>query len=264
VTANLFFLFIGVGVLPVVLEAKQQIILMLIRGNCFFALLCLLLAVNLTSCDTEDPGPVQQTEREFSIIDFDRLEIASALDVRVEQSNIFDIQVKGDRRNVNDLEVYKSGSTLVIKFDDNSNRIHDTYITITMPRLEGAIFSAASSSKVNGFESDGDLDLHVSGASVCQLNAGYREVNLTLAGSSSLLMSGLGDEINADISGASVLTAFEYPVRQANINVSGASNGKVTVTDELMAVAAGASSVIYRGSPSVTTEISGGSTVIKD
>jgi hypothetical protein len=237
---------------------------MLIRSHGFFALVCLFIAFNLSSCDTEDPGPVQQTEKDFSIIDFDRLEVASAVDVRVEQSSVYDIQVKGDRRNVNDLEVYKNGSTLVIKFDDNSNRIHETYITITMPRLEGAIFSAASSSKVNGFESDGDLDFHVSGASVCQLSAGYREVNLTLSGSSSLLMSGLGDEINAEISGASVLTAFDYPVREANINVSGASNGKVTVTDELMAVAAGASSLIYRGSPSLTTEISGGSTVIKD
>jgi hypothetical protein len=237
---------------------------MLILRNGFASLLCLFLAFNLTSCDTEDPGPIQQTEKEFSIIDFDRLEIASALDVRVEQSNVYDVQVRGDRRNVNDLEVYKSGNTLVIKFDDNANRIHETYITITMPRLDGAIFSAASSSKVNGFESDADLDLHVSGGSLCQVSAGYREVNLTLSGSSSLLMSGLGDEINAEISGASGLTAFDYPVREANINVSGASNGKVTVTDELMAVAAGSSSLIYRGSPSVVTEISGGSTVIKD
>jgi hypothetical protein len=237
---------------------------MLNHRNGFTALLCLFVALNLISCDTEDPGPIQQSEREFSIVDFDRVEIESAVDVRIEQSNVFDIQVRGDRRNVNDLEVYKSGGTLVIKFDDNSNRIHDTYVTITMPRLEGVIFSAASSSKVNGFESDGDLDLHVSGASVCQLNAGYREVNLTLSGSSSLFMSGLGDEINAEISGASVLTAFDYPVREASINVSGASNGKVTVTDELMAVAGGSSSLIYRGSPSVTTSISGGSTVVKD
>jgi hypothetical protein len=77
-------------------------------------------------------------------------------------------------------------------------------------------------------------------------------------------MSGLGDEINAEISGASVLTAFEYPVREAHINVSGASSGKVTVTDELSAVAADASSLIYRGNPSVTTSTSGGSTVVRD
>ncbi len=151
---------------------------MLTRRNGFAALLCLFLAFNLISCECEDPGPVQRTEKEFDIIDFDRLEIASALDVRVEQSNVYSIEVRGDRRNIDDLDVYKSGSTLIIKFDDNSNRNHETLITITMPHLEGANFSAASTSKVNGFESDEDLDLYLSGASVCQLNAGYREVNL--------------------------------------------------------------------------------------
>jgi hypothetical protein len=87
------------------------------------------------------------------------------------------------------------------------------------------------------------------------VNAGYREVNVTLSGASNLLMSGLGDEINAEISGASVLVAFDYPVREADVNVSGASSGKVTVTDELTAVAA-VPALIYRGNPSVITEIS--------
>jgi len=237
---------------------------MLIRRKNLAALLCLFLAFNLLSCECEDPGPVQRTEKEFDMIDFDRVEITSALDVRVEQSNVYSAQVRGDRRNVDDLDVYKSGSTLIIKFDDNSNRNHETFVTITMPHLEGVNFSAASSSKVNGFESDKDLDLYVSGASVCQLSVGYREVNLNLSGASSLVMSGLGDEINAEISGASVLTAFDYPVRQADVNVSGASNGKVTVTDELKVAAEGASSLIYRGNPSVSTSVSGGSAVIKD
>ena len=237
---------------------------MFIRPKGITAISCSLLMFGLLGCETEDPGPIQKFDKEFTIIDFDRLEIGSALDVSVEQSNIYSIKVRGDRRNIDDLDFSKSGNTLVIKFDDNSNRIHETYIAITMPYLEGANFSGASTSRIDGFESDDDLDLYIYGSSVCQLNAGYREVNLSLSGSSNLLMSGLGDEINAEISGASVLTAFDYPVREADINVSGASSGKVTVTDELNAVAADASSLIYRGNPSVTTSTSGGSTVIKD
>ena len=235
---------------------------MTIRRISVAAIFCL--ALGLLACETEDPGPVQQLEKEFYEVDFERLEVASALEVHVEQSNIYSISVSGDRRNIDDLRIYKSGNTLVLKFDDNPNRIHDTKIDITMPRLEGANFSAASSSTINGFESDEDLDLYISGASVCQLNAGYRELNLSLSGASNLVMSGLGDEINAEISGASVLTAFYYPVREAHINLSGASNGKVTVTDELHAIAAGSSSLIYRGSPSLTSSTSGSSTVVKD
>lgn len=218
----------------------------------------------LLSCETEDHGPVQRADKEFSVVDFDRLEIGSALDVTVEQSNVYSIKVTGDRRNIDDLEVYKTGNTLIIEFDENVNRIHQTHITITMPRLEGVNFSEASTSTVDGFESDEDLDMYISGASVCQLNAGYREINLSLSGGSNLVLTGLGDEINADISGASVLTAFDYPVREAYVDLSGASNAKVTVTDELTAVAEGASSLIYRGNPSVTSQTSGGSAVIKE
>ena len=229
-----------------------------------FAFFFLSVLIILSSCETEDPGPLQEVVREFPVVGFDRLEMGSAFNIRVEQSSTYGIQISGDRRNIEDLEVFKTGSTLVIRFEDHGNRNHQTFITITMPRLEAANFSGASISTVNGFESDEELDIYLSGASVCQLHAGYRELNLMLTGASTLQMFGLGDEIHAEVSGASILTAYDFPVRQADLDISGASRGKVTVTDELTAVATGASSVLYRGNPSVTSTVSGASTVRKD
>lgn len=226
--------------------------------------LCLLVAA-FTGCDhTEDPGPLQESTETYSLVDFDRLEMGSAFNIRVEQANTFSIEVRGDRRNLNDLDVFKSGSTLIIKFDDNANRRHDTYITITMPKLKEVNFSGATESRIIGFESDEDLNIYLSGASVSQLDAGYRKVNLVLSGASSLHLFGLGDELKAEVSGASVLSAFDYPVGKADINVSGASSGKVTVSDELNVVAGGASSILYRGNPSVNSNVSGASSVQKD
>ncbi|HEY3403859.1 MAG TPA: head GIN domain-containing protein, partial [Ohtaekwangia sp.] len=216
------------------------------------------------SCEQEDPGPMQFTQRDYSTVDFDRLEIGSAFRIEVEQANTFSIHVEGDRRNIDDLDVFKSGSTLIIRFDENANRRHDTYITITMPRLEGVNFSGASVSTVKGFESEEDLDFILSGASVSQLDAGYRVVNLTVSGGSNLVMHGLGDEIHAEVSGASILSAFDFPVREADMDVTGSSHGKVTVTDALDVMASGASSVLYRGNPSVSSTVSGSSSVVKD
>ncbi len=229
-----------------------------------FAFFFLSSLIILSSCETEDPGPLQEVVREFPVVGFDRLEMGSAFNIRVEQSNTYSIYVKGDRRNVDDLEVFKSGSTLVVRYDDFGNRYHTTYITITMPDLKSANFSGACVSYVTGFESDEELDFYLSGASVCQLDAGYREINVVLTGASTLHMYGLGDEINAQISGASVLNAYDFPVRQADLDISGASNGKVTVTDELTAVATGASSLLYRGNPKVTSTVSGASSVRRD
>jgi hypothetical protein len=228
------------------------------------AFLLVTFSVILISCDTEDPGPLQETRKDFSIVDFDRLEMGSAFNIEVEHDNIFSIQAKGDRRNINDLEVYKSGNTLIIEFDDNDDRRHDTYIKITMPRLDAVNFSGGSVSKIRDFESDGDLDLYLSGASVSQLDSDYRKLNLVVSGASSLLMHGSGDELVAEISGASTIKAFEYPVRKATANLSGASEGKIMATDELNVTAAGASSVLYRGNPTLTSNTSGASTVQKD
>lgn len=217
------------------------------------------------SCsELEDPGPLQFSETDYAILDFDRLEMGSAFQIEVEQASTFSVHVEGDRRNLNDLKVFKKGSTLIIEYDENESRRHETYVTIRMPELKSAHFSGASSSVVKGFESEGQLDLFLSGASVGQLDAGYGKLNVVLSGSSSLRLYGLGDAIDADLSGASVLSAFDYPVRLVTMSASGASVGKITVTDELDAVASGASAITYRGNPSVSADASGGSTIKKD
>jgi hypothetical protein len=220
--------------------------------------------VLLAACDSEDPGPLQDMSKSYSVLDFDRLEMGSGFNIRVEQSNNFEVRVEGDRRNINDLEVFKSGSTLVIRYDENEDRNHQTYITIKMPVLRGFNFSGGSVSVVSDFESDEELDLVLSGGSVCQLDAGYREVNAVVSGGSVLKLHGLGDEITADISGASTLSGFDFPVREANLTLSGASVSRVTVSDDLYVNASGASRISYRGSPSLHTNLSGGSVIEGD
>lgn len=219
----------------------------------------------LSSClETEDPGPVQKIEKQFSIVDFDRLEMGDAFNITVEQSSFFEINIRGDRRNVDDLSVRKEGSTLVIEFDEDRNRIHDTYITIKMPILYSANFFGASDSKVSGFDDLSTFDLVVSGASVCQLDMNVTNLDAIVSGASYLNMTGTGEQLTAEITGASVVKAFSFPVSRAEISASGASVGQVTVSDVLLANASGASEITYRGDPTVTSQTSGGSNVQKD
>ena len=224
----------------------------------------LLMAAVLLSCDVEDPGPLQETSREYAVIDFDQLEMGSGFHITVMEGPNFMVRAKGDRRNIQDLDVFKEGSTLRIRYDENANRRHETRIVIQMPVLKGFNFSGGSVSVIDGFESDDVLNAYVSGGSLAQLNAGYRKVNLVLSGGSKFRMHGLGDELEGDISGASVLSAFDFPVSTATLNFSGASSGKITVADQLTVTASGASTVVYRGSPSIEKDVSGESSVVKD
>jgi hypothetical protein len=223
-----------------------------------------LVSVVVTSCYTEDPGPLQQMEKDYSIDDFDRLEMGDAFVIRVEQGNFFSISARGDERNIDDLEIRKEGSTLVVRFDDNHNRKHQTFIDITMPSLREANFSGSTNSIVTGFEDEDEFKISLSGASVAQVDVEAIELNITLSGASSLNLSGVGSEVSVGASGASEFKGFNFQVEDAYVNASGASSCKVNVSDKLNAVASGASSIFYRGNPAVTSNVSGGSTVQQD
>jgi hypothetical protein len=221
-------------------------------------------ATLLTSCYTEDPGPIQEYDKDFTVTDFDKLQMGDAFNITVEQGDLFQIKATGDRRNIDDLIVDKDGSTLRIRFDNSRNRKHDTSIKITMPSLQKLSFSGATDSRVSGFTDLDNLDIHLSGASVCQLDVNAGHVDALVSGASYLYMNGAGYDIRVDLSGASVLKAFHYAVEKANIKASGASDGNVLVTGNLDALATGASVIIYRGNPAVTSEVSGASTVKQD
>src|SRR5688572_11187920 len=147
----------------------------MIRSSLFAFAIAITLLPFVTSCDREDPGPLQDVRKEFAVTDFDRLEMGSAFHIEVEQASTFSIEVRGDRRNIDDLEVYKSGNTLVVEYEDDNNRHHETYVYIRMPALEAVNFSGASVSRIKGFDSDGQLDFYLSGASIAQLDAEFRE-----------------------------------------------------------------------------------------
>lgn len=227
-------------------------------------LVALVSAFVLTSCYTEDPGPIQEFKKQFTEVDFDRLEMGDAFEITVVQGSLFEIEASGDRRNIDDLEVIKEGTTLIIRYTENRNRRHNTSINIKMPSLRSVTFSGASHSKIEGFSDLEMFDINLSGASICQLDVDASHVHAIVSGASYLYMNGTGEDIHADLSGASVLKAFQYPVTHAIIRASGASDGHVMVTDNLTANASGASVIIYRGDPAVDSEVSGASTVRKD
>lgn len=218
----------------------------------------------LVSCTcVEDPGPLMEDTQDYALFDFDQLEIGDGFNIEVQQGENYEVSVRGDERNLRDLDVYKSGSTLVMKYEENSGRKHQSYITITMPALRSVHFSGGSVSSISGFNSEETLNFYLSGGSVAQLSVGYRELNLTLSGGSVMRLNGLGDKLHGNISGASELHAADFPVAEALLNLSGASNGKVKVADELTVTATGASVLYYSGNPVLHRDISQGSAVLE-
>lgn len=210
-------------------------------------------------------SPLDNDSRNFNFRDFDQLEIGNAFDIRVRQSGQFSIFVRGDRRDIQDLEVYvdRSGK-LVMRYRNWRIRRYDMDVDITMPVLTGVDFSGATNSTISGFSNTRDLDIELSGASKSTIDGDWERVSIDLSGASDLTMHGQGLSLGGDLSGASRLDAFDYPVDNADLDLSGASTARVLVGKTLKVSASGASDLRYRGTPEVRSNVSGGSTVKRD
>lgn len=222
------------------------------------------IALVFTSCREEDFGPQQESECTFVQVDFDRLQVQDAFKVVVEKGNFYSIEAKGDRRNLEDMQVYKSGNTLVIKYDHTENRQYETEVTIVMPDLHGVDFSGATNARVSGFSGLARFDVALSGASMLQANVASNELVASVNGASQLILRGSGQMLNATLTGASLLSGFEFPVEQTTLNISGASAARVSSSQRLQVSASGASVVTYRGQPQLVLDLTGASTVKAD
>ena len=218
----------------------------------------------MTSCGKEDPGPLQPDERSYSIVDFDRVAAGEAFNVQISRANYFSITANGDRRNLDDLVVTKNGRSLSVKFGNNRDHQHQTYLKITMPVLRGANFFDASDSRITGFYSVEEIELIYSDASSGQIDLEGAYANLNLSDASHVFATGKIDKLDTDISGSSVLDAFNVETDTASITASGSSEADVNVTQQLTVKASDASRILYKGTPLILLQTSDASVVQKN
>ncbi len=239
----------------------------------FFALTASLLITFLSGCfiNLDPAGSLftssDEIERTYTATDlgtFDRLDMGSAFRITVVPGNTPSMTVRGDRRDVEDLEQSTQASTLNVRYNKSRIRRYTLTIRVTMPTLRGVVFSGASKSDVSGFRNLNDLSIELSGASKGNFDVQANRVTLDLSGASKSEFTGNGSSFRATVSGASELNSFEYPVADATIDVSGASHAYITTSNSLNVTATGASKVRYRGNPSVKQTVSGASKVEKD
>lgn len=230
-------------------------------------LVFVLMILTLTSCGIlqQTVDPKDEKQKTFDVKDFDRLDMGNAYDIEVVQSTSFSIKAAGDSRDIDDLLVVERNGTLNISYRNNWRiRRYRMNIEIEMPTLKKVDFSGASTSSIKGFDNLSDLEIDLSGASKAVFLINAKNYDINLSGASDLELEGKSQKIYAELSGASKLEAFSIDVETASLNLSGASSGRVNVSQQLKVRASGASKVRYRGTAKVDSELSGSSKIEKE
>ncbi|AQG82119.1 head GIN domain-containing protein [Spirosoma montaniterrae] len=225
-----------------------------------------LIASLLTGCiinvnPDDNYNPQDERTATFNLTDFDRLNMGSAFAITVTQGASFAITARGYRNDVDDLNVFVRNGVLNAEYRVNRNRRYKMQFTITMPTLRGVDFSGASQSNVSGFRNLAELSIALSGASKGTFDVQATRTVVNLSGASEGRLNGSGTTLQADLAGASTLRSFDYPTTDAILDVSGASQANIAVSRNLNVTASGASTVRYRGNPTIEQRLSGASTV---
>jgi hypothetical protein len=247
------------------------------------------MAISLAGCGDLLPGDTVEGSGElateaYDFADYTEVDVSSAFDVEIERGDTYAVTVTVDDNIIDDLDVRLDGKTVRIAMKgSNSYRNVTQEAAITMPALSRLRVSGASSADLGGFASTEPLEMDLSGASSVKCRdmladdttfdlAGASSVTCTstetgdlrldLAGASEVELAGSGGSADIKAEGASSVRLGNFPVGDADVILSGASNGTVNVTGTLDVNLAGSSDLTYLGEPRLgVTNMAGDSTL---
>jgi hypothetical protein len=140
---------------------------------------------------------------------------------------------------------------------------HDMVIYLTFKELSGMEFSGAVEVSGTGPLNFGDLVFATSGAAEIRMEMTAQRMDADFTGASEVVLAGKVGKGRFEISGASEMDAENLEFNSLSMEVSGAAEARVFVTEELFVEASGASTIRYKGNPRVAQDVSGASSVKK-
>lgn len=219
----------------------------------------------------------------FDYIDFVRLRIERALSVDILRMDAYSITIGDDFSRI---KVEKNGDTLTVarRGLDWLTPFHPRpHVVITMPTLYELNISGACQCRMDGFQSNNELTVKLSGASHLELSrmiTGNFKTNvsgasnlagditiggdamLEISGASRVELSGSGNNARLELSGASQSRLASLTLLKVGVNLSGASSTQLNVTNNLDINLSGASRLEYAGRPVLgKIQITGASTL---
>jgi hypothetical protein len=162
---------------------------------------------------------------------FTDIEIAGLFSVKIEKGLQYKYEITGPNRK--EVEVNTTGNTLKIRLEESGIRMRtENVIIITMPELESISMAGAGKLEVIGFNRE-ELEFRLAGAIKAKMDVEVDNLEINMAGVSSLDLKGSGKSMTASLAGSAHLRASEYTVTDAKIDAIGASSARVNVSGNL-------------------------------
>jgi hypothetical protein len=226
----------------------------------------ILLAVISYSCVFNDYPPNSKRDNKTVELDkFTGIDISDAMNVTIVESSNFKIKAEGYSYDLENLSIRVRNGVLIVYCQDKNwfRNNHTIDLTIEMPTIDYLQFSGAVEGVIENLGVISKLEIKLSGASTLNVETKTERLFGKLTGASELKLNNTITKIDLSLSGASELLGYEANSKEAYLDLSGASEARVSVSDLLKVSASGGSEVIYKGNPVIEKDLSGSSSLRK-
>ncbi len=224
-----------------------------------YCILLLSITIGLSSC--EDEYGIEEIEVIYDTIPFDRIHLETSSDIRIIQSNIFQVVVRGQERDVNDTEVRVIQEQLIIEEHGHIDPGH--LIKIYVPEIsELECFGSSLIYGESEFRQSRTMNLTLSGSGELDMYLDTDNLDVRLSGSGYIYLEGLADNVDLDISGSGWVRSFYLNSDFSDVRIDGSGSAEVTVDADLDVVIHGSGDVYFKGDPQISTFITGSGKVI--
>ncbi len=239
------------------------------RISLFLSLFCAVIAL-CTGCGddavavecTDGSGTIATEQRSAGT--FSGIVVSDNIRVVLQQGSP-DVQVEADNNFLQHITTELRGTRLYIGVSDDACLHNGTAtVYVTAPQLQS--ISTEGSGDITGtatFSPESFTVTCVGSGSVQVTGATTKAVSIAVQGSGNVQIKGRATTLTAQISGSGSLYAYELPVQDAILTLTGSGNAEVNTAKTLDVKLTGSGSVTYIGSPVVSSVITGSGTVKK-
>ncbi len=225
-------------------------------------ILLLFTVICISSCDpgVQGNGNVSTETRELE--SFHSIDLSGAYEVYLTQSTNSGLKIETDENLHQYIETYVDDGILYVSSTRRIGRHRELALYMNFKDLKSIDASGASEVKTRGAVRGEKLSMDFSGAVEADLELDYEQVIGDFSGASELNLKGKASLVSLDGSGAIEVNALNLITKKFVLDVSGAAEASVHVTEELVIDASGAVEVNYKGNPkSITKDVSGAASI---
>ncbi len=176
-------------------------------------------------------GSGKMTTKTWDLADFSRVQIRSNFHAKIVKGKQFKVTTTADDNLLPFIQVVKDGNLLKIGLEKNrSFQLKKApEAEIVLPVLAGVDMSGATIGHLEGFDSEKEVSVHMTGASKLDGTLSSAKARLETSGASRVTLHGGAQEAELLASGASQLLLGEFPLKQGKLELSGASTADIVV-----------------------------------